>query len=501
MDNTNQTNNFQQEDTIDIKALVFQALSYWKLFVLSVVVALLAAHFFNKYADPDYQASATILVGNPELNQNPMADIVPSMFASAPIIMQNEIAIMKSYKIVKKAVTFTDWEVSIYRYGQIRENQMFSNQPFEVIIDSSHLQATQVKIDVELISDDEYRLIIPPISSAKLYNYQTNEQSDMVDSLPSGENKVMRFGERYENNCFSFTLKFIKPYYDETRFYFVFNRLDYLARLYKLRFQVGEINNDATLVKISLNDESQENAVAMVNALAHAYVLSNLEDKNMKATNSMKFIDAQLFGIEDSLKVFEEELQNFRTHNHMMKIEDVTSQVFDHLYELDKQKALSELHAKYYNYLEDYVKGSNKEKENLIAPAIMDINEPMLIQLVTQLNTLYLERNQYGSTTTSENPAVREVDQQIKTTELALLENIANIKKVSAIKLSDIQSQINAIQIKINSLPEKQRRLVNITRQYSVNEQIYSFLLEKRLESGISKAGILLQEIIKNFAS
>jgi hypothetical protein len=47
VENNNQLNNFQQEDTIDIKALVFQALSYWKLFVLSVTIAMLAAYFFN----------------------------------------------------------------------------------------------------------------------------------------------------------------------------------------------------------------------------------------------------------------------------------------------------------------------------------------------------------------------------------------------------------------------------------------------------------------------
>jgi hypothetical protein len=46
VENNNQLNNFQQEDTIDIKALVFQALSYWKLFVLSVTIAMLAAYFF-----------------------------------------------------------------------------------------------------------------------------------------------------------------------------------------------------------------------------------------------------------------------------------------------------------------------------------------------------------------------------------------------------------------------------------------------------------------------
>ncbi|MBN2745743.1 MAG: hypothetical protein JXR34_03380, partial [Bacteroidales bacterium] len=414
--NTNGFNNFQQEDTIDIKALVFQALSYWKLFVLSVVIALFTAHMFNKYADPDYEAKATIMVGNDMTTQNPLSNLMPSVFGPPPINMQNEIAILKSFAVAKKAVLETDWQISLYRYGKIRENQMFSNQPFYVELDTHHLQATQVKIDIVLLSSSEYRLIIPPIGSAKLYDYRFNEVSEHIDSLPQGENKVMRFGEKYQNGCFSFTLHYLKPYNDDKEFYFYLNSLEYLARKYKSKFQAKMAHNDATLIEISMKDESQENAMNMINALAKAYVKSNLEDKNQQATNSLLFIDQQLYGIEDSLKEFENDLQTFRMDNSLMKIEDISSQVFDRLYELDKQKALAELHSQYYNYLEDYIKGSNKEKENLVAPAIMDINEPMLIQLVTQLNTLYLQRNQFGSTTTSSNPVVKDVDQQIRTT-------------------------------------------------------------------------------------
>ena len=479
----------QQEDSIDIKALVFKILAFWKLFVLSVVVAMLSAYFFNKYADPDYEAKATILVSNDQSAQNPLSDLMPSVFGPPPINMANEMVIIKSFDITKRAIKKTDWQISYWRYGQIRENQMFADNPFTVIIDTSHLQATQVKIDIVLINNKQYKLIIPPLSSAKLYDFRTKEMTDVIDSLPGGENRIMNYGEKYENGCFSFTLKFNAPYNDDKEFYFYLNSLDYLANKYNGKFNAKMLDNDGTLIGISLKDESQSNAVTLVNALAEAYVEANLDEKNQQAINSIKFIDEQLFGIEDSLRVFEMNLQNFRINNKLMKIEDVSSQTFERLYELDRQKAMAELHDQYYDYLKEYIENSNKNKENLIAPAIMDIQEPMLIQLVSQLNTLYMERNQFGTTTTKENPYVKEIDQKINSTERALLENIENIKKVSKIHLNEINSQIAEIQIKINSLPEKQRRLVDITRQYKVNEDIYSFLLEKRLESGISKAG------------
>jgi len=57
MTELNSINNPSQEDTIDIKALLFQALSYWKIFVLAVGLSLSIAYFFNRYTDPIYEAS------------------------------------------------------------------------------------------------------------------------------------------------------------------------------------------------------------------------------------------------------------------------------------------------------------------------------------------------------------------------------------------------------------------------------------------------------------
>ena len=226
METNNNLSFVQQEDSIDIKALVFKALAFWKLFLISIVIAMLTAYFFNKFADPDFEAKATILVGNDELSQNPMSDIMPKMLGTPPIIMQNEIAVIKSFNTVKKAVQKTDWKISYYRYGKIRENQMFSGNPFVVVMDSTHLQATEVKIDIILISNKQYKLIIPQFKNSSLYDYSKNEKSNIIDSLPNGENKIMNFGEKYENGCFSFTLNFIAPYGNDKEFYFYFSSLD-----------------------------------------------------------------------------------------------------------------------------------------------------------------------------------------------------------------------------------------------------------------------------------
>ncbi|MCG8702370.1 MAG: polysaccharide biosynthesis tyrosine autokinase, partial [Bacteroidales bacterium] len=56
------------------------------------------------------------------------------------------------------------------------------------------------------------------------------------------------------------------------------------------------------------------------------------------------------------------------------------------------------------------------------------------------------------------------------------------------IAISDYDEQISKVETEIQKLPSTERQLINIEREFSINDQIYTFLLEKRAEAGITKA-------------
>ena len=88
-------NNFQ-EDSIDIKKIIFLVLSYWKLFLISIFVALAAAYFFNQYADPDYEAKTKVLIMTDNQDINPFD---PGSMFKQPVNIENEMAILRAYDI------------------------------------------------------------------------------------------------------------------------------------------------------------------------------------------------------------------------------------------------------------------------------------------------------------------------------------------------------------------------------------------------------------------
>ncbi len=485
MENQPNIENFQ-EDSIDIKALLFQALAYWKLFIITIGLSLTVAYLFNKYADPEFQASSKVLIMTDNQNINPFNPM--SMFKQ-PVNIENEMAILRSFDLTRNAISHTNWQVSYFRYGKLRENQMFSRSPFTVVIDTSHLQAIGLKFDVELISDKEYRLKVLPVEKISLYDYKNENKTELTANLQDGIDKVYHFGELITTEAFSFKLIYNQPYNDDKEFYFYMNSLDGLSATYNSKYKVKPMHNDATVVLISITDKSSARAVNLVNALTNAYVQYNLDFKNKQSENAILFIDSQLKGITDSLKKSELRLEDYRQENQMLSVSDVSSKTFDRIYELDKEKATADLQADYYKYLKEYMKRGLSDKESMVAPSILDINDPMLVNLVTQLNTLYMKRNEFAASSTIENPVAKQIEMKIRNTERALIENIKNIEETSKIQIASIDQQIALVQKNIESLPEKERELVDINRQYKVNEQIYSLLLEKRVESGVTRAG------------
>lgn len=85
-------------------------------------------------------------------------------------------------------------------------------------------------------------------------------------------------------------------------------------------------------------------------------------------------------------------------------------------------------------------------------------------------------------------------------------QNIANLKRSIKIALSNnlrqlgqakasLQGIIGKFNSSIASLPKQERELSRLTRFYSIDEKIYSFLLEKKAETAILKSSQRFQTL------
>jgi capsular exopolysaccharide synthesis family protein len=470
--------NFNEDDNIDLKRYISLFLSNWYWFAIALFIAFTLAYGINRYSEKIYSVSSTLLIKDDELgkmNSN-VASVIPGgdIFKSQQNL-KNEMGILKSfslnYRVMKDLEDFHVVYVGVGRRG-IVESMMYNKCPLRVVYDSLELEPSGVRVDVTILDSKKYRIKI-------------NEGHNI--------NVINRFGERFYKGGFNFKIEWRHPgdsvnfNGNSNSYYFYFTDPGTLASQYRSKLSVAPIEKDASLVTLSVSGSVPQQEADYLNKLMNEYIRYGVDNKNQTADSTIKFIDAQLKIISDSLKAAEKKLENFRLDNSFMDLSREGSLIQNRLEKFENEKTAFELQLQYYNYLSEYLNIKNATG-TIISPSVMGITDQVLIKLVNELSAYQKEMEKIGFNLNTGQPAVSLMTKQMEETHEALKENVNNA--IAGLKQSEAESdkKISSVEVEINKLPSTERKLIDIQRKFDLNNTVYNYLLEKRSESGIARA-------------
>ena len=484
--------NYQEKnEQIDVKEILEKYYQYWYFFIIAIVMSIFIGFLFLRYSPKVYNASTTILVkdeNNTSLGSDNIIDGIDLFGKNRNI--KNEIGILRSFSLVKQTLKEVDFNISYLNEGKLTSVDIYSRSPFKIVLDSNHLQSLEVKFYVTLISKDEF-VIETKVESGQFYNLIEESYLRSSDVVFNYE-EYHKFDQWIESDYFKFKLeKKDFTLYDEenwNNYAFVINDINSLTEKFLKRIKIKEIEKDASILKVSLEGNNTIKIADFLDAFSKNYLQIGLNEKNEIATNTISFINNQLIEIRDSLSNIESVLEKFKTENPKIELSKKEYGAFYQIQKLEEEQAILKLNNKYYISLKDYLI-KNDNIENILSPSSMGINDPLLNNLILELSRLYSEFEITSQNTKSIHPAVKSLKNQITITKGKILENIENIIISSELSLNDIENRINEFDKLINTLPESERKLVRIQRKYNLNETTYTYLLEKRAEASIAKAG------------
>ena len=464
----------EQEDTIDIKKFLFKILTNWYWFVLTIFIALSFAYFINKYTDPTYSVNASILIRDKSNSFNSGVDNIMSELGVFRRVrrknVENEIGILNSYTLARRTIEKLNFKISYFGIGRIRQPEKYGDEtPFKVITDSSKNNLTGYPIYVTILSNKKYHLRI-----------DNNSQIE----------KDLKFGEEFTSEDFNFSIKaneFDIEEMQSNEYYFVINDLNQITNLYRNKLKIETSDKKSSILLLTTTGTVVQKEVDYMNKLCDEYIQMDLDEKNEISQKTIHFIDDQLSNITDSLVSVENRLQAFKESHRTMDLSSEGRILFEKLAELENKKAEYIIKNNYYNYLIDYLNKKNN-KGDIIAPSVMGIGDGALNKLVIQLNELAAERNTMTYGSTENNPAIEMYNDKIENTKNLLIENINSTLESSNLGLSSIEKRIKKVDAEIRKLPVTEKQLINIKRKFALNDEIYTFLLQKRAETGIAEA-------------
>ncbi|KEO73449.1 GumC family protein [Anditalea andensis] len=484
----------EEEETLDLRKLLFKYLRYWPYILVSAIIGVAGAFVLTKYMTSVYKIEATVLISDDKPSLG--ADLFDggNLFAPKNNI-ENEIGILKSFSLAEEAIGSLDINVSYYEDDLFKKRQVYGNIPVYVQVDWTHPQMVGGQWKIEVLDNKSFNLSLEKDDFA-LFNPQDPFYKTKLDQLNFQEG-TYQFGQMIEGEHFKFQIDNTSSYHGETIFITLIDTPT-LALSYKEKIDVTPFNKQASLLALSLETPLRRLGQDYLNKLMEVYLERELKIKNQASENTVRFIDQQLSGITDSLTFFENRLQKYRSENRIFNLSKEGTIIFERLEALERERGEAELRIKYYQTLQTYL--SNEQLNDLVAPSVIGIQDPLLNSLVINLAELQSERVRLSANFSDQTPAVREVKSKIQSTRQALLENVNSALSNNENLMAQLNQRVRNVERDINALPETERNLLGIQRQFTINENIYVYLLQKRAESEITKASNIPNNTILDYA-
>ena len=478
-----------------LKYFLLKVASLKYLYMALIVLCFAIAFLYNMFSIKVYEASASL---------SPIENKTSSLLSSNDLFsglrslgslnnIENDITNLNSFALVYSTVTSMNLEVSYFgeiKRGLKQNMEFYGNSPFTVSLDKSHIQPIGAKMYLTILDESSYRLTVSE-KNVSFYNYVDNQiiSEDNVVELDT----ICKFNETINNKTFRFSVSLNKEYLNQNpkvkyRYYFNFNHLDFLAKDFLKKLEIEKASPLASIINIRFSESNLEKTITFLNRYLSSFLEENLDKKNNMASKTVSFIDSQISDISDSLVISESELRNYRSANQVVDLSFQGQRIYDQMTEIDNERANLQVQERYYTYVINYMK-ANQDMAGLQPPSAMNVSDPIINQLISNLYDLVSQRSELiGGSNPQKNIFIGQIDSRINILKQTILENFTNNLNTLTLSLNELDYRQNKLSREASSLPRTEMNMVSMQRKFDLNDEIYTFLLQKRSEAQISLA-------------
>ena len=366
----------EENSNFDIMEWVVRILSHWYLFVIAAVIAFSLAYLKNRRVIERYLTTGTMIIKESSGGGYGSASIMQGFGVGAGYTnVNNQLIILGSYDLIARTVDSLPFmNVEYITKGRFKTRNIYRNTP----------------ITVEYTSVDK-------MAYGHLFRCTVQEDGSLLINTFDEKypfSYVTHYGEELKTNLFTARIWPTNMMMHPGQYiYFRFRSRESLTDEFSSRLQLNFLTERSTVLGIQLISETPERDREFIDKLSDIYLLQNVERKNMVAEKSIAFINAQLDVLQKSLTESEGAMTNFRQENKFVDVNSYAGGLMSKVNQYDQQQMALRLKETYLDYLSDYL-GQKIDQGSVIAPATLGLNEPMLMQLVQQLNDLHIVINQ-----------------------------------------------------------------------------------------------------------
>lgn len=464
--------NYKQEEnwTLGPKEFIFKYLRYLPWIVISAGLFLTLAYMKVRYTTQIFRTSSSLLIKSDRADHGGGSkdEKLDELFLNqSEANLANETEILRSNYVMQRVARDLNLQTYYYNKGKVRATLLYPITPVELKVAKLADSTQGFSFLITVLNDSQFTI---------------NEGKTAVrfgESFQIGDNYVQVLRNR-ENSLQSYT---------RNQFLIGWQPLSEAAASLAGNLRVAHVNTESTILNLSFDDENSDLGRDVLNTLMNVYDTLIVEDMNRIATNTLRFVDDRLEGLKQDLGSVEGNLKNYMVNNQAFDLEGQAKSYQDNMSEATKQQVQGAVQMNIVDWLLAYIH-DDKNIYNTV-PTNLGIQEPALVQLMSEYNRLELEREANLKTTPARNPLIVGMDSTLEKIRKNIYQALLNVKQAYVIEQSHVDEQQRNFKDQLQSLPGKSMQMLNIQRQQKIFEELYSFLLQKRLETSISSASTI----------
>jgi len=470
------------DDHADVKKLLVDFFNIWPVVVVLIIVNLLVAYFISRSTNPIYQIEAAMVIKQDRTTVS--QELFESIGIKPTSNIENEIAVLSSFNLAYNTIKSLDFNTEYFKDDIWKNEEVYHGLPYQVEVDWNHNQLLEGALEITMLNATLFNLQVKD-SKFKLYRPEHPDQWFTMD-------KKISLGGHYQLNSWvqtpycKFRLVATSKDLGVSNFSFNLKSNYMLAEQYSKMLKVEIQKKESTILNLVLETSMVDKGKLYLEKIIEAYQSRELKNKNLTATNTATFINQQLKSIKDSLVFFEDKLERYRTNNQTFNLDQQSSLVLNRISELQNEQANALLKVRYYENVSDYLR--NDKINKLVVPSAIGIQEPLVDHLINELVTVQEDRLRVTQVLSNDNKAVKELNFRYNTLANTLKESITRSREATDVLLRDLGQRLEKLKAELGNMPQVERDLLSIKRQFAISENIYTYLLQKRDEAEISRA-------------
>ncbi|HFU76452.1 MAG TPA: polysaccharide biosynthesis tyrosine autokinase [Arcobacter sp.] len=454
---------------------IYQTIKEYKIFIIVITLISLLLSYTYIYFKPATYSSFAIIKVKPNVTQSD--DLINNTTeTSLSTNVSEETTLLKTFHINSSVLNKINFKVQYFKNKDFKDIELYKNSPIKV---------TNIKqLNPEILNKT---LTLIPKTNGFQITYENSLKNKLKNKLfktpifQFKDQRIFQYDQEISNEYFNLTIQKTMPIQYPIKFIIHGSNREIFEKRIKNKLDISPLKKDTSLIKISFFDTIPERGKLYVNTLTDSFIEYSILTKNKHNANTLTFIKSELKNIKKELAESEKKLEQHQLSKNIVKPSIQGSIYINQLSQIDIQISENKLKSRLVSNLLDFV--NNNYNLDSIAPSLNKLNEQNTLELITKLQEDLLKEEQLSLKFTDEYPELISIRKRINTLRDKITYNLESLRTATSYETKNLIKRKANFEKAMQSLPSKERELVNIKRNYEVKSRMYEYLLKKKAEN------------------